>query len=100
MRKIFSFICIMMVCMAISSCSVYNTDDYYTDRNHYPIYSIYYRPVYTPTRHHHHNYRPMPPRPKPKPHYNHTPHPKPTPNPRPHGHNNSNHKPNHKPDRR
>ena len=98
MRNIFSFICIMMVCMAISSCSVYTTDDYYTDRNHYPIYSIYYRPVYTPT--HHHNYRPMPPRPKPKPHYNHTPHPKPTPNPRPHGHNNSNHRPNHKPDRR
>lgn len=77
MKKIFSLICIMMFCIAMSSCvSSYAIDDYYTGRRCYHTNSVYYRDA-----HRHQNNRPNPnlyryePRPKHHPKSKPQPHP-------------------------
>jgi hypothetical protein len=90
MKKIITFIYILVFCVGLNSCAVYTTyDDYGRSGSCYHTHSIYYRPAYYPTRHYS--------RPKPKPYYR-RPKPKPTHHPhshRPHNsrdnHNNHNH---------
>lgn len=80
MKKIISFIYFIVICIGLSSCSVYTTDDYvYTRTVYYPSYSVYYRPTPPPPpRYYHHKSHH-----KPKHHYN-KPQNKPTQPPRSH----------------
>lgn len=80
MKKIISFIYFIVICIGLSSCSVYTTDDYvYTRTVYYPSYSVYYRPTPPPPpRYYHHKSHH-----KPKHHYN-----KPSHSNKPRTHNN------------
>ena len=98
MKKIITFICFVLLCVGLNSCTVYTTvdDDYgYRSGSCYHTHSVYYRPAHYPTRRYYS--RPMPPSPKPKPHYR-KPQPKPTPHP--HSHRPYNSRDNHKNDKR
>lgn len=46
MRKILFFICFIIICIGLNSCTVYPTSDYvYTRTVYYPSYNVYYRPT-------------------------------------------------------
>ena len=94
MKKIITFICILVFCVGLNSCAVYTTDDDY-GRSGSCYHSIYYRPAYYPTRHYYS--RPMPPSSKPKPYYRR---PKPKPTHHPHSYRPHNSRGNHKNDKR
>ena len=66
MKKTLCFICFIIICIGINSCTVYPTSDYvYTRTVYYPSYNVYYRP--TPPPKHYYNK----PQHKPQPKHNH-----------------------------
>lgn len=108
MKKILSLICIMMLCIGMSSCV--SSSYAHTNRRCYHTHSVYYK-----NAHRHHDYNPNLYRYEPRPkHYRYVPrrnpnlyryepipkhHPKPKPHP--HHHRPQNPKPDrHKPNRR
>lgn len=88
MKKILSLICIMMLCIGMSSCV--SSSYAHTNRRCYHTHSVYYKDA-----HRHHDYNPNLYRYEPRPKH----HPKPKPHP--HQYRPQNPKPDrHKPNRR
>jgi hypothetical protein len=71
MKKIITFICVVLLCIWLNSCAVYTIDDNYGYRSGscYHTHSVYYIPGHYHTCHRYS--KPIQPRHKPKP----TPHP-------------------------